>query len=113
MKEHSWGRTLRAGAWGVLLGGAAGFALGLLVAPEEGRKLRRRLVYQLERLAGQVGEIVEDLLHPEVVGEARRDADAIVADAQARARRIREDIDELLGEVRQQRPPRPRSSTAE
>lgn len=113
MKETGWSRVLRAGAWGVLLGGAAGFALGMLLAPEEGRKLRRRLAYQLENLAGQVGEAVDQLLHPETAGEARREGDALVANARARARQIREDIDELLGEMRQQRPARPRSSTAE
>ncbi|WP_457653190.1 YtxH domain-containing protein [Rhodocaloribacter sp.] len=113
MKEHSLGRVLRAGAWGVLLGGAAGFALGMLMAPEEGRKLRRRLAYQLENLAGQVSEVVDQVLNPEVMGEARREGKALVADAHAKAQRIREDIDVLIGEMRQQRTRRHPSSTSE
>lgn len=113
MKERSLGRVLRAGAWGVLLGGAAGFALGMLVAPEEGRKLRRRLAYQLDHVAGQVGEVVDQVLNPEVMGEARREGKALVADAQAKAQRIREDIDVLIKEMRQQRPRQHSSSTSE
>jgi len=113
MKESNFGRVIRAGAWGILVGGAAGFALGMLLAPEEGRKLRRRVVYQLENLAGQVGEIVEQALNPDVVGEARRQGDALVADARERAENIREDIDSLLGEIRQRKSPAQPSSTPE
>jgi len=113
MKESSFGRVMRAGAWGILLGGAAGFAMGMLLAPEEGRKLRRRLVYQLENLAGQVSEMVDQALNPDVVGDARRQGDALVADARARAQNIREDIDSLLGEIRQQKSTAQPSSTPE
>lgn len=105
MKEYSVGRLARVGAWGVLLGGAAGFALGMLLAPEEGRKLRRKLAFQLENVADQVGTMVDQLLSPEAAGEARRRGDALVADARQKAQRIRDDIDSLLGEVRQRRTP--------
>lgn len=97
---------LRAGAWGALLGGAAGFALGLLVAPEEGQKIRRRLVYQLENLTRVVGSYVEQTLQAQEESEARRTGDALVADAQERADKIRKDIDALLGEIRSQSNPR-------
>lgn len=107
------GRMARVGAWGVLLGGAAGFALGVLLAPEEGRKLRRKLAYQLENLADQVGTMVDHLLSPEAGGEARRRGDALVADARMKARRIQDDIDSLLGEIRQRRAPSKTSSTLE
>ncbi len=100
MKENGIGRSIRAGAWGVLLGGAAGFALGVLLAPEEGQKIRRRLVYQLENLSDQVGQFVDQMLRPEAGNDARRRGDAVVADARERAERIRNDIDALLGEVR-------------
>ncbi|MFQ5572286.1 MAG: YtxH domain-containing protein, partial [Rhodothermales bacterium] len=92
-----------------LLGGAAGFALGLLLAPEEGRKLRRRLSYRLESLGKQVGDLADQVLNPETESEARRTGDALVADAEVRAQRIRSDIDALLGEVRQPGSSRPSS----
>ncbi len=113
MKEYSLGSVLRALGWGVLLGGAAGFTLGLLLAPEEGRKLRRRLSYRLENLGKQVGDLAEQVLNPEAESEARRTGDALVADAQMRAQRIRSDIDALLGEVREHGAPRPPSPKVE
>jgi gas vesicle protein len=111
MKEKAFGRVLRAGAWGVLIGGAAGFTLGLLLAPEEGQKVRRRLAYHLEHLADQMGYLVDQILKAETGNEARRRGDAVVADARDKAQRIRDDIDALLGEVRRKREPRRSSST--
>jgi len=101
MKDQPLGRVLRIGAWGILVGGLAGLALGLLVAPEEGRKTRRRLAYQLENLAGQASKLAKQVLHGEPGSEARREGDELVADAQAKAQQIRDDIDALLGEIRQ------------
>lgn len=105
MKEYSMIRVLRVGAWGVLIGGAAGFALGVLLAPEEGQTIRRRLVYRLEHLAGQAGQLVDHLIKQQSGNEARRTGDALVADARARAQRIRKDIDLLLEEMRRQNTP--------
>ena len=116
MKEYSVGRVIRAMGLGAILGGAAGFALGLLLAPEEGSRLRRRLSYRLESLGKQVGDLADQVLNPEAedeahrASEARRSSDALVADAQVRAQRIQSDIDALLGEVRQHGPSRPPSS---
>ena len=101
MKEQSKGHTFRAGTWGAILGGAVGFALGLLLAPEEGRKIRRKLAYQLDHISDQVAVLIEKTLNPESEGEARREGDALVADAQEKAERIRGDIDALLGEMRE------------
>ncbi len=95
-------RLARAGLFGAVLGGMTGFAAGLLVAPDEGQRTRRRLVYRLEHLALQASLFVEDLMHSKTTSEARRTSDALVADAQERAQRIRDDIDTLLEEMRQQ-----------
>lgn len=102
MEKITVSRTVRTAAWSVLLGGAAGFALGLLIAPERGQKARRRLAYQLEHLAERTGRIVQGLFGSEVSSEARRTGDALVADAQARADHIRSDIEALLREIRAQ-----------
>lgn len=105
MKDYTFGSVLRAGVWGLLVGGVTGFAVGLLLAPEEGRKIRRRMAYQLEHLADQVGTFVEQVAGQEAMNEARRTGDALVADAQEQAKRIRDDIDALLGEMRRGGPP--------
>lgn len=102
MKKSTGRRTTRTAVFSALAGGAAGFALGLLLAPERGQKARRRLAYQLETLAEETGRLVQGLFGSEVTSEARRTGDALVADAQARADHIRNDIESLLKEIRTQ-----------
>ena len=105
MKDYTFGSVVRASVWGILIGGVTGFAMGLLLAPEEGRKIRRRMAYQLEHVADQFGTFVDQVASPEASSEARRTGDALVADAREKAQRIRDDIDALLGEVRRGVPP--------
>ena len=101
MKDRSTGDTFRAGTWGAILGGVAGFGLGLLLAPEEGKRLRRKLAYQLDHISEQVADLIEKSLSPESESEARRDGEALVDDAHEKAEKIRSDIDTLLGEMRE------------
>ena len=101
MKNRSDGSSFRAGTWGVFLGAAAGFAVGLLLAPEEGTKIRRKIAYQLDHLSEQIADLIEKSLSPEEVGDARKDGQALVNEAQEKAERIRDDIDSLLGEIRE------------
>lgn len=103
MSDNGIGRSARAWFWGVVAGGLVGFGLGLITAPEEGRKVRRRLAYQLDHLGNRVSELVDDVLNPDESGEARRDGNALVADAEEKAEQIRADIDNLIGEMRQHR----------
>lgn len=91
---------IRAGTIGALVGGSVGFAMGVLLAPDKGQKTRRHLIYRMERVAWQAATMVERLMQSEAESDARRTGDALVADAQAQAQRIRDDIDELLGEMR-------------
>lgn len=105
MKHYSIGSVIQAGAWGTLLGGAAGFLLGLLVAPEEGQKVRRRVGYQLGHITRELGHYIDQLVHAEEQSEARRTGDALVADAREKAERIRADIDALLSDIRRQDSP--------
>src|SRR5690606_40850141 len=106
MKDYSLGSVIRASAFGLVIGGLAGFTVGLFLAPEEGQKLRRRVAYQLEHLADQIGAFVDQLSNPEEGSQARRTGDQLVEDAREKAERIREDIDALLGEVRSSTGPR-------
>lgn len=102
MEKHATGTAIRTGMWSLLLGGAVGFSLGLLLAPEEGRKMRLRLIYRLERLALWTADLAERVLAPSEESEARRTGNALVRDARAEAKRIREEIDALLDEIRHQ-----------
>jgi len=103
MKDSSVGKAVRTGTWGLLLGAAAGFALGVLFAPEEGKKLRRKVAYQLDNLGGVVADFIDQAIaEEESSGEARRDGDALVAEAKEKADVISGDIDALLDEIRQQ-----------
>lgn len=102
MKHDSWTRTARTGLWGVLIGGAAGFAMGLIFAPEEGKRLRRKLAYQLDHLGETVSKLVEKALDEDFATQARHEGDALIKDAKEKADMIRNDIDALLGEMRQQ-----------
>lgn len=111
MKNYSLGNMIRAGAWGAILGGAAGFAVGLLLAPEEGQKIRRRVAFQLEKLSGQIGSFVEQVSTDSQDSDARREGNELVEDAKQRAQQIRDDIDELLGQVRKDRSSKRAAST--
>ena len=58
------------------------------------------MVYQLENLADQVSDFVDHMMHPEIRGDARMQADAVIADARSKAQRIQDEMDALLGEAR-------------
>lgn len=97
MRAFSLGSVLRAGTFGVLAGGAVGFLVGLLIAPEEGTRLRRRLAYRMDRLADGVGDWVGSLAAPDAEpSEVALSSAAVVADAEVEAERIRGEIDRLI-----------------
>lgn len=102
MKNESQSHSQRSGLWGALAGGALGFALGMLFAPQRGPDARRRLAYQLEHLVSETEDALRRLIRSSIESDARRTGDALVADAEARADHIRDDIDALLEELRKQ-----------
>jgi len=102
MSQDSFGRSARALGVGALVGVSAGFVLGLLVAPEEGSRMRRRVSYHLEGLRRQVRELLDSGLKPDVENEARRSGQALVTEVQTRAQEISDKIDAVLGGVSDQ-----------
>jgi len=102
--KDSWSNSARSGIWGLLLGSAIGFLLGILFAPQEGKRVRRKVAYQLDNLGEKVADLVESALSDVDEGSpARKAANDLVKDAKEKADVIRNDIDALLGEMRQQR----------
>lgn len=102
MKQYPLSSVVRAGVFGTLLGVGAGVLVGLLVAPSEGERTRRRLAYRLDQAAGSFGGLLEGLLNPATApNEARETGDALVSDAEAEADRIRGEIDRLIRQQKQ------------
>ena len=90
--------SFRALGLGVLLGAGTGFLLGLLLAPEEGSSLRRRISFHLEGLRKQVGDLMERDAEQAVQNEERHHGQALVTDVRTRAQEISDKIDAILGE---------------
>lgn len=101
MKKTSRKDPTRVGVYSALAGGAVGFALGMLFAPQRGPDARRRIAYQLEHFTAQAEGFLRRLIQSGPETKARRNSDAVVEDAEARADHIRDDIDTLLEELRQ------------
>ena len=102
MENTSQDRSVQIGVWSALAGGALGFTLGMMFAPQRGPDTRRRLAYQLERLAAQTEEVLRHFLESGPRRSTDRSGEELVADAQAQADHIRDDIDALLEELRKQ-----------
>ncbi len=101
MSNDSGGGSFRAGFFGLVLGAATGFALGMMLAPEEGRKLRRRLAFHLDAASQRLGDLVESFGDEGELSEARQKGQSLVADIEERAKKIQDDMDQLLSQVPQ------------
>jgi len=110
MKSYSLTTLLRVGTTSALIGAAVGTAVGVLIAPEQGARVRRRLAFRLDQGADALGGFVQDLLdRSAVMTDARALADAVVADAEAEAERIRHEIDRLMERQKSRTPGAPPS----
>ena len=99
MKNDNVGTIARAIGMGVVVGAMTGFVAGLLVAPEEGTRLRRRISYHLEGVRKQLKEFMESSLGEEYDNEARRHGEELVTKVHERAQEISDNIDAVLEEV--------------
>lgn len=82
--------------WSLLIGSAVGLGVGLLIAPEKGQKIRRRLAYHLDSASKNVSEIVDRVSDLGEDSEARKKADEVVENAQKAADEIMQKANELL-----------------
>ena len=112
MKSYSLTTLLRVGTTSALIGAAVGTAVGVLIAPDQGARVRRRLAFRLDQGADALGGFVQDLLdRTAVTTDARALAEAVVADAEAEAERIRHEIDRLMERQKSRTPDAPPPDT--
>lgn len=102
MSTETQRNATQVGVWSAIAGGAVGFALGMIFAPKRGPDARRRIAYQIQRFAQETSDLVRRYTGSSTISEARQNRDQMVADAQAQADHIRDDIDALLEELRKQ-----------
>ncbi len=95
--------VVRASLGGILLGGAIGFGLGLMLAPDKGRQMRQRARYLIDHLGKQVSDLLGEIGSESVASNAREKADAVVADAREQAEQILGEAEALMTEARQRR----------
>ena len=82
--------------WTLIVGGAIGLGVGLLIAPEKGQQIRRRIAFHLDNASKSVSEIVDKVSEIDENSEARRKADEVVENAQKAADEIMIKANELL-----------------
>jgi gas vesicle protein len=73
----------------------------MLFAPKRGPDARRRITYKLEQFTAQAEGFLRGLVQSSIEQGERRNSDAVVEDAEARADHIRDDIDALMEELQQ------------
>ncbi|HRR10313.1 MAG TPA: YtxH domain-containing protein [Rhodothermales bacterium] len=88
------------GLLGFLVGGALGLAVGLLIAPEQGEKLRRKVAYRVKQGAQQISALLEAAKEEDMDSAARRDAQEVVEVTTTEAQQLLAEMDEVMNSAR-------------
>jgi gas vesicle protein len=86
-----------------LAGVAAGTAIGILYAPDEGKNTRDKISFQLDRYREKLLDMLKKLKDQSElpVSAAKTEGERIISDTKAEAEKLLSDVEALMGQINQ------------